>query len=91
MDHQLAILHDLAELILRIVVHVDLQAVHARSQIVAAAAQHVDMHLSGLHPQTAADEALALHAVDHKAFPVEFEGAHQNSRAAVVALHGEVE
>ena len=88
-DHELAPLHDLAQLVLGVAVDVNLHAVDARGQVIAGAAVDVEAHLVGVEAKAAAQEALPPVAVADEAPPAQLEGPAQEAGVAVVALGGE--
>ena len=63
-DDELAGLHDLAELVLRVFVDPHLQPVDAGGLVVAGAVVEIDAHAHGVRPEADPVEALPVHLVD---------------------------
>ena len=89
MDHQLAPLHDLAQLVLGVAVDGDGHAVDARGQVVAGAAVGVDLDVIGVGPEAAAEETLTPVAVGEELPPAELEGLAEETGVTAVAFRGE--
>ncbi len=85
-DHQFALFHDLAELILGVAVHINLHTVDARRQIIAGGAVDIDPHILCRRTEPAAGKPLAAVFVDDKPFPSEFVGGYDHHRIAIVAF-----
>jgi len=85
-DDHFSPLDDLAKLVLGVAMHRDFQPVHARTQIIPAAAIDINDHVFGFRAEPAADVALADAVETDEAAPAFHERVHQQLRIAVVAF-----
>ena len=83
-DHKLAALGNLRNLVLRVAMNVDLQAIHAAGGIIAVGSIQINANIVRVGSQTGAMESLPAQAIDDETLPARLVGFAEKHGIAII-------